>query len=97
MCFSVDFVINYDFMSYDALSFSLQKISGKIYVILVATGSFNPPTFMHLRMFGELHLEIRFFPFVFVSSSLNLGKLFILLSLIYIYIYIYFCYYFGVY
>nr|AFK45316.1 unknown [Medicago truncatula] len=24
---------------------------GKIYVILVATGSFNPPTFMHLRMF----------------------------------------------
>lgn len=25
--------------------------NGKIYVILVATGSFNPPTFMHLRMF----------------------------------------------
>lgn len=24
---------------------------GKIYIILVATGSFNPPTFMHLRMF----------------------------------------------
>lgn len=25
--------------------------TNKIYVILVATGSFNPPTFMHLRMF----------------------------------------------
>ncbi|CAJ1971515.1 unnamed protein product [Sphenostylis stenocarpa] len=25
--------------------------NSKIYVILVATGSFNPPTFMHLRMF----------------------------------------------
>ncbi|KOM46411.1 hypothetical protein LR48_Vigan07g011500, partial [Vigna angularis] len=25
--------------------------NNKIYVILVATGSFNPPTFMHLRMF----------------------------------------------
>ncbi|KAL2316643.1 hypothetical protein Fmac_030519 [Flemingia macrophylla] len=25
--------------------------SNKIYVVLVATGSFNPPTFMHLRMF----------------------------------------------
>ncbi|PNY09746.1 nicotinamide mononucleotide adenylyltransferase 1-like protein [Trifolium pratense] len=25
--------------------------NGKIYVVLVATGSFNPPTFMHLRMF----------------------------------------------
>ncbi|XP_028768721.1 nicotinamide/nicotinic acid mononucleotide adenylyltransferase isoform X2 [Neltuma alba] len=25
--------------------------SGKTYVVLVATGSFNPPTFMHLRMF----------------------------------------------
>ncbi|XP_039041266.1 nicotinamide/nicotinic acid mononucleotide adenylyltransferase-like isoform X3 [Hibiscus syriacus] len=24
----------------------------KIYVVLVATGSFNPPTLMHLRMFG---------------------------------------------
>ncbi|GAV68820.1 CTP_transf_2 domain-containing protein [Cephalotus follicularis] len=24
---------------------------GKVYVVLVATGSFNPPTFMHLRMF----------------------------------------------
>lgn len=23
------------------------------YVVLVATGSFNPPTYMHLRMFGE--------------------------------------------
>lgn len=23
-------------------------------VVLVATGSFNPPTYMHLRMFGEL-------------------------------------------
>ncbi|KAL1307316.1 nicotinamide/nicotinic acid mononucleotide adenylyltransferase isoform X2 [Arachis ipaensis] len=25
--------------------------TNKIYVVLVATGSFNPPTFMHLRMF----------------------------------------------
>ncbi|KAI9115632.1 hypothetical protein K1719_013301 [Acacia pycnantha] len=25
--------------------------NGKTYVVLVATGSFNPPTFMHLRMF----------------------------------------------
>ncbi|KAL1347580.1 hypothetical protein HN51_023645 [Arachis hypogaea] len=25
--------------------------NSKIYVVLVATGSFNPPTFMHLRMF----------------------------------------------
>ncbi|GAU28307.1 hypothetical protein TSUD_256350 [Trifolium subterraneum] len=25
--------------------------NGRIYVVLVATGSFNPPTFMHLRMF----------------------------------------------
>jgi nicotinamide mononucleotide adenylyltransferase len=23
----------------------------KVYVVLVATGSFNPPTYMHLRMF----------------------------------------------
>lgn len=27
------------------------KTQGKTYVVLVATGSFNPPTFMHLRMF----------------------------------------------
>ena len=26
----------------------------KMLVVLVATGSFNPPTYMHLRMFGEL-------------------------------------------
>ena len=25
-----------------------------MYVALVATGSFNPPTNMHLRMFGKL-------------------------------------------
>lgn len=25
--------------------------NGKTHVVLVATGSFNPPTFMHLRMF----------------------------------------------
>ena len=25
----------------------------RIYVALVATGSFNPPTFMHLRLFGK--------------------------------------------
>ncbi|PON43418.1 putative nicotinate-nucleotide adenylyltransferase [Parasponia andersonii] len=25
----------------------------KTYVVLVATGSFNPPTFMHLRLFGK--------------------------------------------
>ncbi|MED6218605.1 hypothetical protein PIB30_028038 [Stylosanthes scabra] len=28
-----------------------QPSISKIYVVLVATGSFNPPTFMHLRMF----------------------------------------------
>ncbi|KAK2659095.1 hypothetical protein Ddye_005628 [Dipteronia dyeriana] len=31
---------------------SLESINkDKVYVVLVATGSFNPPTFMHLRMF----------------------------------------------
>lgn len=44
----------------DKLSLSLVKqdhsttattADGNVYVILVATGSFNPPTFMHLRMF----------------------------------------------
>jgi hypothetical protein len=32
-------------------------------VVLVATGSFNPPTYMHLRMFGKLGCE--FFCFWF--------------------------------
>ncbi|XP_027330347.1 nicotinamide/nicotinic acid mononucleotide adenylyltransferase-like isoform X2 [Abrus precatorius] len=30
---------------------SPKNTRSKVYVILVATGSFNPPTFMHLRMF----------------------------------------------
>ncbi|XP_061353661.1 nicotinamide/nicotinic acid mononucleotide adenylyltransferase isoform X2 [Gastrolobium bilobum] len=35
----------------DKLALELISNGDKIYVILVATGSFNPPTFMHLRMF----------------------------------------------
>ncbi|CAL0331836.1 unnamed protein product [Lupinus luteus] len=35
----------------DQSSSSNTTTQGRIYVILVATGSFNPPTFMHLRMF----------------------------------------------
>ncbi|XP_074302591.1 uncharacterized protein LOC141634263 isoform X2 [Silene latifolia] len=31
--------------------FPTSASNGKRYVVLVATGSFNPPTFMHLRMF----------------------------------------------
>ncbi|XP_074279781.1 nicotinamide/nicotinic acid mononucleotide adenylyltransferase [Silene latifolia] len=31
--------------------FPTSASNGKKYVVLVATGSFNPPTFMHLRMF----------------------------------------------
>ncbi|MCL7036249.1 hypothetical protein MKW94_001294, partial [Papaver nudicaule] len=30
---------------------SLKPIDGQVAVVLVATGSFNPPTFMHMRMF----------------------------------------------
>ncbi|KAL5126248.1 Nicotinamide/nicotinic acid mononucleotide adenylyltransferase [Glycine soja] len=37
--------------SWSTLTPSPNTSSSKIYVILVATGSFNPPTFMHLRMF----------------------------------------------
>lgn len=36
-------------ISKDGLSSSQSK--GKIYVVLVSTGSFNPPTYMHLRCF----------------------------------------------
>lgn len=32
---------------------SLEKDDAKEKVILIACGSFNPPTLMHLRMFGE--------------------------------------------
>ncbi|GLT31036.1 hypothetical protein SLA2020_058030 [Shorea laevis] len=35
----------------DKLSLGSITNGDKIYVVLVATGSFNPPTFMHLRMF----------------------------------------------
>ncbi|KAI3941637.1 hypothetical protein MKX01_018227 [Papaver californicum] len=30
---------------------SLKPIDGHVFVVLLATGSFNPPTFMHMRMF----------------------------------------------
>ncbi|KAI3913673.1 hypothetical protein MKX01_035869 [Papaver californicum] len=30
---------------------SLESVNGRVFVVLVATGSFNPPTFMHMRMF----------------------------------------------
>ncbi|KAI3983055.1 hypothetical protein MKX01_035336 [Papaver californicum] len=30
---------------------SLKSNDGQVFVVLVATGSFNPPTFMHMRMF----------------------------------------------
>ncbi|XP_022716735.1 nicotinamide/nicotinic acid mononucleotide adenylyltransferase-like isoform X2 [Durio zibethinus] len=36
----------------DKLSLPSITNEDKIYVVLVATGSFNPPTLMHLRMFG---------------------------------------------
>ncbi|XP_039041267.1 nicotinamide/nicotinic acid mononucleotide adenylyltransferase-like isoform X4 [Hibiscus syriacus] len=36
----------------DKLSLPSENNEDKIYVVLVATGSFNPPTLMHLRMFG---------------------------------------------
>ncbi|XVE50848.1 hypothetical protein DITRI_Ditri01bG0196900 [Diplodiscus trichospermus] len=36
----------------DKLSIPSTTNGDKIYVVLVATGSFNPPTLMHLRMFG---------------------------------------------
>ncbi|KAE8667047.1 Nicotinamide/nicotinic acid mononucleotide adenylyltransferase [Hibiscus syriacus] len=35
----------------DKLSLPSENNEDKIYVVLVATGSFNPPTLMHLRMF----------------------------------------------
>ncbi|GMI85313.1 nicotinate/nicotinamide mononucleotide adenyltransferase [Hibiscus trionum] len=35
----------------DKLSLPSKNNGDKIYVVLVATGSFNPPTLMHLRMF----------------------------------------------
>ncbi|KAL9441793.1 hypothetical protein AB3S75_020320 [Citrus x aurantiifolia] len=35
----------------EKLSLESKTHRGKAYVVLVATGSFNPPTFMHLRMF----------------------------------------------
>lgn len=35
-------------------------------MVLVANGSFNPPTYMHLRMFGKLGCEFLFLFFVFV-------------------------------
>ncbi|XP_024953689.1 nicotinamide/nicotinic acid mononucleotide adenylyltransferase isoform X4 [Citrus sinensis] len=35
----------------EKLSLESKTHRGKTYVVLVATGSFNPPTFMHLRMF----------------------------------------------
>ncbi|GKV19359.1 hypothetical protein SLEP1_g29635 [Rubroshorea leprosula] len=35
----------------DKLSLGSITNGDKMYVVLVATGSFNPPTFMHLRMF----------------------------------------------
>lgn len=40
-------------------------------MVLVANGSFNPPTYMHLRMFGKLGVSFcfcffMFLPFVFV-------------------------------
>ncbi|XP_010536739.1 PREDICTED: nicotinamide/nicotinic acid mononucleotide adenylyltransferase [Tarenaya hassleriana] len=35
----------------EKLSLGLESEDKKIHVVLVATGSFNPPTFMHLRMF----------------------------------------------
>ncbi|XP_059659721.1 nicotinamide/nicotinic acid mononucleotide adenylyltransferase isoform X1 [Cornus florida] len=34
-----------------SLGASETKIEGKMYVVLVSTGSFNPPTYMHLRLF----------------------------------------------
>lgn len=46
------------------LSLSL-LIRDRTYVVLLATGSFNPPTFMHLRMFGKLSrfmVVLIFFP-----------------------------------
>ncbi|OMP04228.1 hypothetical protein COLO4_09836 [Corchorus olitorius] len=35
----------------DKLSLPSTTNGDKVYVVLVATGSFNPPTLMHLRMF----------------------------------------------
>ncbi|KAF3457919.1 hypothetical protein FNV43_RR02580 [Rhamnella rubrinervis] len=38
-----------------ALALIDHEAKDKRYVVLVATGSFNPPAFMHLCLFGELH------------------------------------------
>lgn len=48
-------------------------------VILLACGSFNPPTFMHLRMFGKLLYFI--FVFVFEDQKVNCFFVFLFLEL----------------
>lgn len=45
-------------------------------MVLVANGSFNPPTYMHLRMFGKLGCEFLFlffhvFTFCFCCFSVD--------------------------
>ncbi|KAK3230201.1 hypothetical protein Dsin_002082 [Dipteronia sinensis] len=54
---SVSYVAFYRILCAMEIPLPLDKLSlesinkDKVYVVLVATGSFNPPTFMHLRMF----------------------------------------------
>ncbi|XP_068636586.1 nicotinamide/nicotinic acid mononucleotide adenylyltransferase isoform X2 [Aristolochia californica] len=51
---------------------SLNKSDGQIFVVLVSAGSFNPPTYMHLRMFDHRirmsELACQSSPFIMVDS-----------------------------
>ncbi|KAK6135232.1 hypothetical protein DH2020_031040 [Rehmannia glutinosa] len=56
MCFAfaIDVALPLDKLSLECIDkdgLSSSESKGKHYVVLVSTGSFNPPTYMHLRCF----------------------------------------------
>ncbi|KAJ3672109.1 hypothetical protein LUZ60_006830 [Juncus effusus] len=66
-----DFDLPLDKISLDLLDQSKSSVRNPKYVVLVSTGSFNPPTYMHLRMFELARDELNSRGFVVLCGYIS--------------------------